>query len=519
MRISKRRVSLLVFVLTASVLLITLGAANALYRSAERQPVSYVGDGAMSDYSDEMISETDENTNAFISKKCDKDFFNCRLMKEILKTHKFLQRNENGLPYTDDPRVISPFREEVRLNIDAQANGYLNLYKFTHKKIYLREAQDRLDYIISLGPAALGAGPFDGQAGFTFLYAYELTKNKGYYNYGIKIADACITYQTPYNSLVLNWGYMCAMTAAKAYKITGDTKYLNLVRNITRDTATYQFNDGSFPHFAINDPNASRAGYTYWMIYELLQIREDDPENPDMDSVLVKSHDFLARRINYDGSLNYSKGYNFDPMYEELDPRGWVADFANVAYALKAFGDDEKTKLALNSMFSYELNGTYLGSYSDKFEFPQPDTVWTAGKNVSVLRTSLIFWFLTSIPLIDDSCNNGFKKSCQITNKNCDSSFREFGLCNSGLSGENVCINGRFTGCLNETLITYPLIPNCYYPFVVSCDPNYPYCATVCFTTESNKKCINGVCTACFNTIVDESDCYLDCTYDRTLYC
>ena len=508
------------FILVVAAFLIEPGKPDMLYNSPANIASSYYFDEENSNinYITDEESSYDISTDADkpFPKKCnDKDFFKCRLMREIINTHEFLYRNKNGLPYTKDPRNLTPVSELVRLNIDTQAHGYLNLYKITGKRNYLKEAESRLDYIISLGPDALSGGPFDGMIGYTFLSAYELTKNQTYYNYGMSIADKCITHEKHYNRLVLNWGYMCAMADAKAYKLTGNALYLNLTRNITLDTATYQFEDGSFPHFTQSGPN---AGYTYWMIYELLQIRKDDPENPDIDSILVKVRGFLPKRVDSDGGLNYAEGnISYVDLTSDHDSRGWTNDLPAIAYNLKAFGDEEKAKLALTFLFSHQLNGTNQGSYPDKWAFPDPHFIWATG-NPSVARTSLIFWYLTSIPLIDNSCHNGSVKSCKMTNKNCDSSFREFGLCNSGLTGENICIGGTFTECLNESLITYPKIPNCYSPFLLECNPDNPYCATLCFWTVSNKKCINGICTECFNTeLIDVNECYTIC--NSTPYC
>ena len=494
MRISKKAILLVVFALAVMAFLITLGAANALYRPAERQPVNYIGDGAMDDYSDEMISEADENADAFISRKCDRNFFNCRLMKEILKTHRFLQRNENGLPYTKDSRDLTPLSEEIRLVVDTQANGYLNLYKITGKKKYLREAESRLNYILSVQ----NNFTLDGQVGYTFLSAYESNHNPAYLKLGLKIAEQCIA--VPEKDKILNWGLMCAMDLAKAYRITGNSTYLNEARKFVRNTMTQQYADGSFPHQITKGPNAP---YTSWMVYELNQVRADDPRNPDIEVVLIKANGFLVNRINQNGSLNYqdengSYYYDADPNAET---RGWNNELAYFGYDLRTMGENEKAEKILRFLFQQENTRDNSGSYPDKWGYPE-SSVWANG-NPSVVRTSIIFWMLTSIPLIGNSCQNGLVLPCTITPSDCNSAFRELNYCNAGLTGSNVCINGMFTGCLNKNLIYYKsIICN---KEIIFCDPSRPECA-IMRNTYGYEKCIGDGCTACFYNVEIENE-------------
>ncbi len=488
MTANKRRVSLLVFVLTATALLITLGAANALYRSDERQPV--VDDAGGSYIDEDIFASNSIAPDVAISAKCDRNFFNCRLMKEILKTHRFLQRNENGLPYTKDTRNLTPESENIRLVIDTQANGYLNLYKITHKRKFLKEAENRLDYILSVQ----NNFTFDGQVGYTFLSAYELDRNPAYLKLGLKIADQCIG--LPEKDKILNWGLMCAMDLAKAYRITNNITYLNESWHFVRNNAPQQLRDGSFPHNILNNPNySSNAPYTSWMIYELNQIRSDDPQNPDIEAALIKANTFLKNRVNQNGSLNYEDAngtYYWDSTYDET--RGFNNELAYFGYDLRTMGENERSKNVLRFLFNQQDTGKNSGGYSDKWGYSEPGNLWANG-NPSVVRTSIIFWMLTSIPLIDNSCQNGLAISCTITPSDCNSAFSELNSCSIGVSGTNVCINGRFTKCLNENLINYTF--SVCDAEILSCDPSNPYCGVACEINGYNK-CIDGNCSSCF---------------------
>lgn len=383
---------------------------------------------------------------------CNGDFVNCTLMPEIIKTHQFLYRNKNGLPFTNDSGALAlyiqraSYSEFVRLNINTQAHGYLNLYKLTGNSSYLNESINRLNYIMSLGPKALGNQSIDGVIGYTFLSAYEMTGNIDYYNYGMSIANSDVCYKNPYNAL--NGGYACAMVLGKAYRLTNNLSYLNISRGITKRTRPMQFPDGAFPHQNYGPENTP---YTSWMIYELSLYQTDDPQNPDIDLALVKGNNFLSRRVNSDGSLNYQD--QFGRYYDTNDPygRGVIAELAVTAYNLRTIGREDLSNSLLIFLFSKGLsNNTNTGSYPNQWDY-----VWAGSPNdsPSVLRTSLTFWYLTTIPLINQSCQNGLKILCTITPDNCNVAYQELNKCNLSIKGYDLCMNGRQTKCFNETAI------------------------------------------------------------------
>ena len=379
---------------------------------------------------------------------CNGDFVNCTLIPEIIKTHQFLYRNKNGLPFTNDTVTVITrysYSEFVRLNINTQAHGYLNLYKITGNTTYLDESIIRLNYIMSLGSKALGNQSIDGVIGYTFLSAYEMTGNIDYYNYGMSIANSDVCYKNPYNAL--NGGYACAMVLGKAYRLTNNLSYLNVSRSITKRTRPMQYPDGSFPHTNYGSKDAS---YTSWMMYELSLIQLDDPNNPDIDLALVKGNNFLINRVNPNGSLNYEDQYG--RYYDSNNPysRGITADLANTAYNLRTIGREDLSNSLLIFLFSKELSGNNSGSYPNQWDY-----VWAGVTNdsPSVLRTSLIFWYFSTIPLINQSCQNGLKIPCTITPDNCNVAYQELNKCNLNIKGYDLCMNGRFTKCFNETAI------------------------------------------------------------------
>ncbi len=423
------------------------------------------------------------------SKRCT-DFFKCTLMDQIYAAERFLSSHKNGQPYTPEARTLDPFAETVRLNIDTQALGYLNLYKLTDARMYRREAESRLDYILQLGNAALRNSAFDGQIGYSFLVAAEATNNQAYRVYGLQLADRCLTYANN----VMNWGYMCAMNLGKAYALTGDVKYLTASRAVTRGTGNKQFSDGAFPH-RDSKSYGENAGYTSWLMFEMFQHRQDDADNPDMDPAIIKALPFLAQRVNADGSLNYQDAngsYYSDPG--NADGRGWTNDLASIGYNLTAGGRTAEAQRALQFLFRQGTAGSDRGGYPDKWDFVDPSNQWTTGRP-SVLRTSLIFWYLTSIPLISNACPNGTQQSCAVTPTDCHPAYQELGLCNQGLTGARTCLNGVATKCLNAAAVQYQpnsctavVFYNCIY------DEAGDTSDTLTCTKPGDRKCVGSAC-------------------------
>lgn len=377
---------------------------------------------------------------------CEGDYMKCTILNQIAKTDAFLRNNKNGLAYTPDAREanLTPYPEVVRLLIDSQAIGYLNLYETTKNQLYLQEAKSRLDYIISQGDVTLRNASYDGQVGWSMLRAYALTKQESYRVWGMRIADACTQYHD-----TMNIGYMCALTLGQAYQLTGNSIYLDSAREVTRNTSDKQFDDGAFPH-RDRQIFGENTGYTAWMVYEMINYRRDDATNPNVDYAVINAARFLEKRISPDGSVNYEDAdgtYYSDPG--NADGRGWMADPVTIAYIMHAFGKDTIAMNALNFTFQHQLTGPNAGSYPDKWEFVDQSNPWTTG-SPSVIRTSIIFMFLTDILRVRSSTPaNGSRIDCAVTPDDCHPAFQELGLCSAGLTGHRTTFDGVTTKCLN----------------------------------------------------------------------
>ncbi len=408
----------------------------------------------------------------------------CSVADQLSKTSDYLMRNKKGLTFTPDPRDIQPFSEYVRLTLDTQAGGFLNLYAITKKTTYLSEAEQRLNYIYSLGPKALNNSPFDGMTAYFFLQASELVPNSLYRYYGLKITDECLTFPL----LTVDPGYMCDMALAKAYKITNDKKYLPILRSTTADIASRQYDNGGFPHWY--QSAGPSANYTAWMIEEAYLIRASDPNNPDLDVPILNSRNFLKGLVNADGSVHVVPG--------EPDGVG-MSTLSSIAYGLQGLGENATAQKVLQFLFSKQFTGLNSGAFADDWQNDNPNDYWTVTEP-SVLRTSLIFWDLSNI-LVDQKtsqCVSGSTTSCVIVPTNCNSAFMDLNSCNAGYTGTNICLNGALTKCVNPGLVTYKNVA-CGAPTDYLCNSDtgcydifIPGGAIKCIGSQCASQCVGG---------------------------
>lgn len=407
------------------------------------------------------------------------DTISCLVAPQVLKTSDYLMRNKNSQGITPDPRNIQPYSEYVRLNIVTQAGGYLNLYEATGKQVYLQEAQSRLGYMAnSMQLGSLTGGPFDGMMGYVFLQGGQDLHNAYFRSKGLQLADSCLT--MPY--LTLDPGYMCDMVLAKAYNITNDVRYVNKLRESTAETATRQYSSGGFPHW--NQKAGASANYTAWMIEESYMIRQSDPMNPDLDTTILNSRNFLKGLVNADGSLHKVPG--------EPDGVG-ISTLSSISYALQGLGENATAQNVLQFLFRKQFTGVNSGAYADGWENDNPNDYWTVTEP-SVLRTSLVFWDLSNI-LTDKKfgqCVSGATTSCIITPNNCSGAFASINACNQNYSGMDTCIDGSQTKCLNTQVIV--MQPALCQPLFVQCisDRQYLNCGTVGLQRCAGTNC--GVC-------------------------
>jgi hypothetical protein len=425
------------------------------------------------------------------------------LVHQLEDAHRFLLSRRHGLPYTRDPRSLRPFSEVIRLQADAQALGYLDLFAVTGKPMYRDQAEQRLDYILALGDSALSGGPLDGQVGYSLLRAYEITGRHEYLEAGLRIARRC---QTRLDD-VMNGGYAAALVCGRAFRLTGDSTFLWTCRKTTRRTAAFQFPDGAFPH---RDSKllGENAPYTAWMVFEMLLHARDDPANPDVPVAVLRATRFLGRRVNPDGTLNYADSlgsYASDPG--NADPRGWVSEIPIVAFDLLAVGERTKSLRLLGFLLQSELVHDDRGSYPDKWGYPDPADPWASGRP-SILRTSLVFWVLSMIAATPNRPENGLRRRCVVTPDDCAAPFRELDQCDSPRAGFDVCIDGNRTGCMDESLIRYRENEGCRWTSLCVYDPFTDVSEwTECLGTAADL-CIADACSdACRDIRADDPAC------------
>ncbi len=436
------------------------------------------------------------------------DTINCQLTSQINATDYFLKKHKVGL-YSPDPRPLTPVTEVARLNIVPQALAYLNLYQTTGRTDYRHEATDRLYYLLSVGPEnSYGDGVRAGMSGYAFLLAYELMGIEQFRVEGMRIANDCL--QQDYHDMGMNGGLMCGMNLAKAYKLTGDTRYRDAERLVIEHTATYESLNGAFPHQA--GFNCDNTSYSSWMFIEMLIIRKDDPGFEMNDLLLAKGVNFLLQRVNPDGSISYSDAngsYYCDP--DNLDARYWTNELAAFVVVLNAGNQRAAANKVLSFLMSKESTGVNYGGFPDKYDGIDQSLIWTAG-NPSVLRTSLNFWYLSSIATLGgSSCASGPTVSCTITPTSCSSLYESTGLCVADLGGVKSCLSGTYTSCFDIATTHIGVGLFCYEENYCEDDPLYGACYYHC-SRSGVKICVGGVCEGiCYGVPPNqqcESDCY-----------
>ncbi|MEK7637477.1 MAG: hypothetical protein AAB402_03805 [Patescibacteria group bacterium] len=436
------------------------------------------------------------------------DIFNCRLPQEIRNTSNFLLQRKYGLPYTADPRWPgTPTGEVLRLNVVSQALGYLNLYRATRLTAYKQEAVGRLNYVLSLGDQALGYGPRDGMTGYMFLDAWKLTGDARYKTAGLHVADTCLTNRD--YDMQMNGGLMCSLNLGLAYQITGNTVYRDMSRTVVQRTAPKQFPDGAFPHEP-SQASGENTSYTAWMSTELFHLRQLDPQDPNLDFLLAKNINFLVKRVNSDGTLNYQDAYGTyyaDPG--NADSRYWTNELGVVSYDLYAGSRKTEAGKVLSFLFKQRMIGEDYGGYPDKYAGVDPTNIWTTGRP-SVLRTSLIFWYLTMFRLAAASCSSGPTVNCTVTSANCDPLYQQLGLCDQDLPGVQTCLNGIYSSCIDLQQAAYRVNQACTVENYCQDDGNQA-CYYAC-THFGTKVCVGSTCGQQCYDLDDQASGFPDCT-------
>lgn len=434
------------------------------------------------------------------------DPLTCQLPTEIVITERFLRDRKNGLPYTPDPRPLSTPLEVLRLNQLSQTMGYLNLVRaYPTNSTYRQEALNRVEYFLSLGSSAFGNGPRDGMIGFMFLDAYSIFGDARYSQAGVAIADACLS--LPDKDMVMNGGLMCALGLGAAYKATNNTVYRDLARRITERTAPKQFSDGAFPHLP-SLAGGKNLSYTSWMTVELLLLGRFDPEDPYTDFLALKSADFLSQRVKENGTFeffNADENFDSDPGNENAGIGHDVGGFFSMALNMHATGRPEVASKILKVGFTQRMGGVHFGGYPDVYGAEEPITnLWVSGKP-SVLRTSLIFWYMSMFKLLAPSCKKGMEISCSTVNT-------------APASGSMHCLAGRYTACMdipNQAMISGQVCGE----DTTCTDNGVAACYQTC-TLFGSQRCYNGICAGQCYDIDDQGQpdpvCSTQCYQNRS---
>lgn len=377
------------------------------------------------------------------------DPLTCQLQLEIVNTDNFLRARKNGLPYTPDPRNLTPQVEELRLNELSQTMGYLNLYRRYKTALYKQEAIGRVDYLLSLGATALGNGPRDGMYAYMFLDAYQQFHDQRYRDAGVAIANTLVN--LPDKDLVMNGGLMAALGLDAAYQVTGTVSYRTAARRAISNTAPKQFPDGAFPHLPTL-AGGKNLSYTSWMAIELLLLGTLDSQDPNVDFLTLKTADFIDQRVLTNGTLEYAndqENFDSDPGNVNAGYGHSVADLFAAGLSLAATGKTTTASSILRTAFSYRLSGTNFGGYPDVYGSEVVlDNPWVNGYP-SILRTSLIFWYMTIFQAFSASCTQGTAVSCTTTINNCNPAMASAGVCQLGILGTQTCLAGRYSACLD----------------------------------------------------------------------
>jgi len=385
----------------------------------------------------------------------------CEVLSGLLRAHEFLLANKTADGFTPDSRdsLFSPRSEAYRLGPCMQALGYLNLYRHTGDRRFLKEATDRLDFLAAHLREAFVGSSYDAQLGRAFLEGYAVTCDRRYLDIGLEVADR----PSGLESRVLNWGMLAALNLLHARELTGNEDYLSQARDIVSNTLVFQNADGSFPHQDV--VGQRNLPYTSWLAHELVRYLEVDADVPGLAQTVDRSGVLLARQLLPDGSPRYDYDSLLviripDPMCvlcsrmnvegcddycapicptpgprpcwcikkptkecpyvdslvnityaDEQDPaydvRGWTSELPSTAFVLSATGRLAEKWQVLRFLLSLQNPD---GSFPDKWGYMPPPNqkFWVfASDTHSVVRTSCVFFYLSEILRAPETAERG----------------------------------------------------------------------------------------------------------------
>ena len=193
---------------------------------------------------------------------------------------------------------------------------------------------------------------------------------------------------------------MAAMALAEDARATGSVASLQKVHEILLGVAREQNRDGSFPHYCYRSRDIH---YSAWMAMELILIAER-VEDPLLDRLLSGVNGFLGGRVDLAGATRYEEPgpsgaravfYSAGTGCPDYDTRGWTNELGYTAMLFDHFRDPRYHGVA--EKLCQLQDG---GAFADKWGYP-PDALdpilpWASASR-SVIRTSVVFWSLTSL--------------------------------------------------------------------------------------------------------------------------
>ena len=321
------------------------------------------------------------------------------LVPMLRRIDRYLQRNETDGVVLDWRWVINE-TEAVRLSVQPQLLGYVELYRWHPSDRIRQDVVDRANYLLARYNQVRSGTVFDGMLGYCFFEAFEATGDSAYFNAGQAVVTELVSIAP--GNLILNGGLMAAMAFAADYRLTGDATAEQLARQAIASLPPSQNGDGSFPHWC---PGSEDVSYTDWMAMELILIqrRLDDPL---ISPMLGRMEAFMDARVDTSGNTSYQEPCQ---DYDGCIRYYWsVASGCDIDYDTRAFTNELGYSALLFDHFHspkyrdvmrFAMSREHGGTWADKWDFWPPPSdpyyVWTAA-DTSVVNTSLNFWCLAA---------------------------------------------------------------------------------------------------------------------------
>jgi hypothetical protein len=321
------------------------------------------------------------------------------LVPTLRRIDRYLQRSETPDGVVIDWRWVINETEAVRLSIQPQLLGYVELYRWHPTDRIRQDVVDRADYLLSHYDQVLSGGVFDGMLGYCFFEAFDVTGDSRYLDAGHAVVAELDGFTS---ELILNGGLMAAMAFAADYHLTGSVMSQGLAHQAIASLPPYQNDDGSFPHWCFGSRDVS---YTDWMAMELILIQRRLAD-PLIEPMLERMEAFMETRVDSTGDTSYQA-----PCFEKQGC--WIyywsyASGCDIDYDTRAFTNELGYSALLFDHFhspkyhdvmrfarAHETNGSWADKWNYWPDTSDPYYVWTAA-DTSVINTSLNFWCLAA---------------------------------------------------------------------------------------------------------------------------